>query len=200
MTYSPLVGIQSRMFRQTMMNPYKADPTPLRESDRQAQVEMPVWDRVFDHQKYMQHEGPLKLSTGIAFLDVEPYPRMKLMKLYYLALAEIDQLPDEYGYKLLAREMTRFRMKVVDETPAIREIEDKIASGLIEELVFAAHNEVKLLRLMKEWKPWVEFEAEKENYREALHGMASFRLDNPFATVFENYEDMRHDREPRKEY
>ena len=125
---------------------------------------------------------------------------MKLMKLYYLALQEIEQLPEEYGYKFLSREMTRFRMKVVDETMQIREIEDKIASGLIEELVFAAHNEVKLLRLMKEWKPWLDFEAEKDNMREALHGMASFRLDNPFATVFENYENMRHDKQPRKEY
>jgi len=45
----------------------------------------------------MQHEGPLKLSTGIAFLDVEPFPRMKLMKLYYMTLEEIKDLPDKYG-------------------------------------------------------------------------------------------------------
>ena len=64
----------------------------------------------------MEHDGPLKvsskfdyiagisinniafqLSTGIAFLDVEPYPRMKLMKLYYLTLEEMKELPDKYG-------------------------------------------------------------------------------------------------------
>jgi len=99
----------------------------------------------------MKHEGPLKLSTGIAFLDVEPYPRMKLMKLYYLTLDEINGLPDEYGYKFLSRELTRFRMKTVDENISIREIENKIAAGLIEELIFQAHNELKLLRLMKKW-------------------------------------------------
>lgn len=38
-----------------------------------------------------------KLSTGIAHLDVEPFPRMKLMKLYYLTLEEIKDLPDKYG-------------------------------------------------------------------------------------------------------
>ena len=53
LAYSPLVAMQTRTFRQTMMNPYKADPTPLRETDRAAQAEMPVWERVFDHQKYM---------------------------------------------------------------------------------------------------------------------------------------------------
>jgi hypothetical protein len=30
-------------------------------------------------------------------LDVEPFPRMKLMKLYYLTLDEIKDLPDKYG-------------------------------------------------------------------------------------------------------
>ena len=97
---------------------------------------MPVWDRIFDYKKYMQHDGPLKLSTGIAYLDVEPFPRMKLMKLYYLTLEEIKNLPDEYGYKFLSRELTRFRMKVVDENKSIRDIENKIGSGLIEELIF----------------------------------------------------------------
>ena len=58
--------------------------------ERSEQEALPVWDRVFDHKKYMQQEGPLKLSTGIAFMDVEPFPRMKLMKLYYLILQEID--------------------------------------------------------------------------------------------------------------
>ena len=102
----------------------------------------------------MKHEGPLKLSTGIAWLDVEPFPRMKLMKLYYLTIAELKDLPDVYGYKFLSQELTRFRMKVVDENMRIRDIEDKIAFGTIEELIYAAHNELKLLRLMKNWKPW----------------------------------------------
>ena len=30
-------------------------------------------------------------------MDVEPFPRMKLMKLYYLTLEEMKDLPDKYG-------------------------------------------------------------------------------------------------------
>lgn len=45
-------------------------------------------------------------------------------------------------------------MKTVDEHKSIRMIEEKIAHGLIEELIFAAHNELKLIRIMKNWKPW----------------------------------------------
>ena len=38
----------------------------LTDTDRTAQESAPVWDRVFDHKKYMQHEGPLKVS-GIKY-------------------------------------------------------------------------------------------------------------------------------------
>jgi hypothetical protein len=54
----------------------------------------------------------------------------------------------------LSQEVTRYRMKVVDETRSIRAIEEKVASGMIEELIYQAHNELKLIRIMKNWKPW----------------------------------------------
>ncbi len=49
----------------------------------------------------MEHTGDIKvrqgfrqLGTGMAFVDVEPFPRMKLMKLYYLCLEQGKKLPD----------------------------------------------------------------------------------------------------------
>lgn len=30
-------------------------------------------------------------------MDVEPFPRLKLMKLYYITLDEVKDLPDKYG-------------------------------------------------------------------------------------------------------
>ena len=157
------------------MNPYLNDPTPVSPEERQADAEKPVWERVFDHKKYMEHDGPLKLSTGIAFLDVDPFPRMKLMKLYYLTLQEIKELPEAYGYRILSRELTRWRMQVVDENRSVRAIEEKISSGLVEELILQAHNELKLLRIVKQWRPWeflVETEEDKKGF---LQAVASFR-------------------------
>ena len=149
-----MANTQVRFFREGFKNPYTTDPTPMSHQERKEQETLPVWDRVFDHKKYMEHDGPLKLSTGIAYLDVEPFPRMKLMKLYYLTLQEIKELPDEYSYKFMSRELTKYRMKIVDENRTIRDIENKIASGLVEELIYQAHNEIKLLRIMKKWRPW----------------------------------------------
>merc|ERR1712060_236613 len=192
-----LLSVSSCGFRSGFKNPYLDDPTPMSDQERQEQTAKPVWDRTFDHKRYMQHQGPLKLSTGLAFLDVEPFPRMKLMKLYYLILQEVQQLPEEYPYKYYAREQTRWRMKVVDENESIRKIEEKIAHGIVEQLIQAAHNELKLLRIMQKWRPWEMYGQDADEEKEHLLNMASFRHDNPFAVVHEHYDDMKHDPKPR---
>ena len=138
------------------------------------------------------------MSTGIAYLDVEPFPRMKLMKLYYLILQELSDLPDEYGYKLYCRELTRYRMKIVDENMSIRTIEEKVACGLVEQLIAQAHNELKLLRIMQKWRPWEMYMQDADIDKEQLLNMASFRHDNPFNVVHENYDAQRYDRKPRR--
>ena len=51
-----------RSFRLGTVNPYKHDPIEMSQSERDHQESMPVWERLFDHKKYMQHEGPLKVS------------------------------------------------------------------------------------------------------------------------------------------
>jgi hypothetical protein len=54
-------------------------------------------------------------------------------------------------------------MKVVDENRSIRAIEEKLAWGLIEEIIQQAHNELKLIRIMKKWRPWEEIYCEDED-------------------------------------
>lgn len=56
-----LVVQPTRSFRSDYNNPYRYDPTPISEYEREKQQELPVWDRVFDFKKYMDHEGPLKV-------------------------------------------------------------------------------------------------------------------------------------------
>ena len=192
-----LAATQTRGFRSDFVNPYLHNPVDLSEFEKKKQEALPVWERTFDFQKYMHHEGPLKLTTGIAFLDVEPFPRMKLMKLYYLTLEEIKDLPDKYGYKFLSQEMTRYRMKIVDETLSVRQIEERVGYGMVEELIYAAHHELKLIRLMKHWKPW-SFLYDDVDEKEDMLNMLNVRADQPFPTAWEDFSSMRHDRGARK--
>ena len=88
-------------------------------------------------------------------------------------------------------------MKVVDENKSIRAIEEKIASGLIEELIFAAHNELKLIKIMRNWKPW-EYLFSEITDKESMLNLINIRGDNPFPAHFESFDDMRHDPPKRK--
>lgn len=89
-------------------------------------------------------------------------------------------------------------MKVVDENKQIRAIEEKIASGMIEELIYAAHNEIKLVKIMKNWKPWDHIYSEVED-KETMLNMIAFSPVNPFAAHFEHYNNVRTDRPVRPE-
>ena len=88
-------------------------------------------------------------------------------------------------------------MKVVDETRSIRAIEEKIAFGLVEELIQAAHNELKLIRIMKRWKPWEEIYYENGD-EELMTKMLHFKIDNPFPAPYEKFDNLRNNRPIRR--
>jgi hypothetical protein len=54
-----------RHFRSDFVNPYKASPVELSEVESNKQEQLPVWERLFDYKKYMEHDGPLKVITNI---------------------------------------------------------------------------------------------------------------------------------------
>lgn len=87
-------------------------------------------------------------------------------------------------------------MKVIDETRSIRAIEEKLAAGLIEELIYQAHNELKLIRIMKSWKPWEYLFSEVED-KEFLNNLMNIRNDNPFPIVSETF-DNQHNSKPTR--
>ena len=89
-------------------------------------------------------------------------------------------------------------MKVVDEHLKIRDIEDKIAFGTIEELIYAAHNELKLLRLMKNWKPWEYLMTKDSDGVEIQDILNNMSNSDPFP-AFDRFDDARWESGPRKE-
>ena len=121
---------------------------------------------------------------------------MKLMKIYYLTLQTIAELHDDYHYKEFVQELTRYRMKVVDETENIRKIEEEIGWGCIEELIYQAHNELKLMRIIKTWKPWDNILKEQESDKDFYYQVANFKFNEPMADRYENFV---HDKNSRPE-
>lgn len=89
-------------------------------------------------------------------------------------------------------------MTVVDENKSIRAIEEKIACGLVEELIFQAHNEIKLLKVMKSWKPWEWLATRDREAKEELRDMMNFVRGEPFPATHERFDDDFHEAGPRR--
>lgn len=55
-----LIGV--RYFRlMKAHNPYEVKTELLTEKEREKEKVLPVWDRKFDHEKYLKQKGPLKV-------------------------------------------------------------------------------------------------------------------------------------------
>ena len=183
------------MYFRSFKNPLVESDVKLNPVEIDSDRDLPVWQRLFDHKKYMSHEGPLKMTTGLAMVDVEPFPRLKLMKLYYMTLEELRDVPDSYKYKFYVEELCKYRMEVVDNNTSIRKIEETIYSGMIEELIIQAHNELKLLKIEKKTKPWDHQEVMEDI--SAKEELTNITPQNVFPSPVETYKYDRHDRPSR---
>ena len=86
-------------------------------------------------------------------------------------------------------------MKIVDENLSIRAIEDKIAGGMVEELILQAHNELRLLKIIGNWQPWDHFDLHS-NPKEFYNQATNFKFSHPWQDTFENWE---HDKNVKPE-
>lgn len=96
----------------------------------------------------------LKESTKITGLAVSKNPHHSLTVLYEKILKTLDKIPDNAVYKQHTKSLVENRFKLVKEVKDAQELEAKINSGQIEEVIKEAENELVLSRKMLEWKPW----------------------------------------------
>ena len=87
---------------------------------------VPVYEKPYNAARYEVPSEGLKLSTGYAFLDVEPMPRARIMKLGYMILDEVKRAPADSTIRLWYEEKAKWVMETVDEMENIRELEVKL--------------------------------------------------------------------------
>lgn len=59
-------------------------------------------------------------------LDVEPFPRQRIMKLCYLIMDKLKDVPSEAMYRVYTEEKIKYVMKLTDEIENIQQLEKEI--------------------------------------------------------------------------
>lgn len=96
----------------------------------------------------------IKETTRITGLAVAKNPHHSLTVMYEKILRTLDKMPDQAAYKQHTKKIVEERFNLVKTVKDVAELEKKINSGQIEEVIKEAENELMLSRKMLEWKPW----------------------------------------------
>jgi NADH dehydrogenase (ubiquinone) 1 alpha subcomplex subunit 5 len=97
---------------------------------------------------------PVKTTTGIAGLAVEPNARQILEELYNETMYELQKFPADLPYRSTVESYTKYRLGIVRSTEDIYTIEQTIDAGQIEELITVARGELKLIDYLFSTKYW----------------------------------------------
>ncbi|KAL5039746.1 hypothetical protein RTP6_006865 [Batrachochytrium dendrobatidis] len=93
-----------------------------------------------------------KKTTGLCGLPVHPNSKPELSSLYNRILHSLQQLPEQSAYRQSTHKLVSERLNIVATTEDIAAIEQKINAGQIEELIYQAEMELKLIPSIEKWK------------------------------------------------
>lgn len=116
--------------------------------------DIPLHLRPYNGTKYEVPSKKLKLTTGFSFLDVEPVPRAKIMKISYLIMEKLKVLPEDALYRIYTEEKVKYIMRLTDSIEDIQVLEQELGFESIEHFIQCYHGEIRLAELMKQYKPW----------------------------------------------
>jgi len=95
----------------------------------------------------------------VSFIRQHPNPRPALIKVYDHTLKMVaEKFPKESVYRQSVENFTKARKTIVQENEVSEIIEEKIGSGLIEEILVQAAEEYRLAEYLAEKKPWEELQ------------------------------------------
>ncbi|CAG8679437.1 1862_t:CDS:2, partial [Acaulospora colombiana] len=85
-------------------------------------------------------------TTELFGLAVHPNPRHHLLSTYKKTLESLTQIPPTAVYRQATEALTQYRLSIVESNEDVKEIENKIGAGIIEEVIWQAEDELKLFK------------------------------------------------------
>lgn len=104
---------------------------------------------------YRDLHRPVKFRTGYATLQVEPFPRLKIMELGRFLLANLAKdIPEDALQRLFMEEHVKYIMELTHETPNVLDLEMKLGTDCIELFIDQMADYMKLVDVMRDDRIW----------------------------------------------
>ncbi len=112
---------------------------------------------------YRDLDQKVKYKTGYAIMEVEPFPRLKIMEIGLHILAKLKkEIPATAFYRIYTEEYVKYVMEITHETPNVKLLEKKIGIDCIEMFIESFAMEVVAVDGMKVAKPWIDQQTEED--------------------------------------
>ena len=130
---------------------------------QQSPKPLPFDPYTIDENLYKDTSSKIKFSTGYSLMEVEPFPRMKIMKIAKHLLHRLKkEVPADAIFRIFMEEKIKYYMELTHETNDIMELEAKLDSDCIEAFIETFAKETLFLDYMLVKKPW-EYKPSEED-------------------------------------
>ena len=108
-----------------------------------------------DENQYKDITSKIKFRTGYSLMEVEPFPRMKIMKIAKHLLHRLkNEIPENAIFRIYMEEKIKYYMEVTHETTDILELEGKLDVDCIEMFIETFAKETLFIDYILKEKPW----------------------------------------------
>ena len=122
-----------------------------------------------DLEAYRDLDQKVKAHSGYASLEVEPFPRMRIMELGLMILEQLRRkIPSHAMYRVYTEEKMKYYMELTHQTPNVMELEARLGEESVEYFIEKLAYELQLVDLMVEFKPWERGDEETHSQQEML--------------------------------
>ena len=97
-----------------------------------------------------------KQTTGLVGLPVQSEPREKLMAACENILTEVQGIPEDATYRQNVEAIYKYRLQICKDQTDIKQIEETVGLGHIEELLSMANDELSLIPKYVNGRMWEE--------------------------------------------
>ena len=113
-----------------------------------------------------------KTSTGLVGLAVDPNGRETLLNLSAQIKEAVKPIPSSSQYRINVERWFNYIEKTANEMKDVKQIENEIALGQIEEVIEMAKDELKLIDIYIEGKGWEQVAEEQRDADAMIADMA----------------------------